>query len=284
MLKKIITLIMLAVTPAWALSETLLVLDARNTDNLPKKFRIDEPLHAAGSAQFSERGLLKVMDRLSGKKVTIVDLRQESHGYLNGNAISWYGEHDAANADLSPQAIMKRESDLLKSLARNKFAKVYNIIDKSQDGVITSAKPQEYVVHGASTEQELTEKHHLGYKRFYVQDFHAPDAKAVEDFVQFIKTLPDDEWLYFHCRGGSGRTTSFMAMYDMIRHASTKSFDEMIEGQAKLGGKELRKLPDDNDYKYKPALERLAFLKKFYEYAKENNFDISWSVWLKQHS
>ena len=27
----------------------------------------------------------------------IVDLRQESHGFLNGNAISWYGTRNAAN-------------------------------------------------------------------------------------------------------------------------------------------------------------------------------------------
>lgn len=269
----------------WALPDPLLVLDARNTDRLPKKFRVATDLHAAGSAQFSERGLLNGLERIRSRTVTIVDLRQESHGFLNGNAMSWYGKHDAANAGLTSHQISEREGKLLASLAKNKFATVYNILKKSEDGTITSAKPQDYVVHSVSSEQDIASKHHLKYQRIYVQDFHAPHPKAVDQFIKLVRKLPHDQWLYFHCRGGSGRTTSFMAMYEMMRNAKNTSFEEIMAHQHQLGGKDLTKLPDENSYKYAAALERLNFLKKFYEYAKSNeaNSGEAWSEWLKAH-
>jgi protein-tyrosine phosphatase len=266
-----------------ALPNPLLVIDARNTDNLPPKFRMATDLHAAGSAQFSERGLVKALTHLRTHHVTIVDLRQESHGFLNGNAISWYGKHDAANAGLTPQEIDQRETGLLNNLAKNKFATLYKIINKTADGSITIAKPQDYAVHGTSSEQEIAGKHHVKYKRIYVQDFHAPDNNAVDQFIKLARKLPHDHWLYFHCRGGSGRTTSFMAMYDMMRNAKVTSFDDIMLRQYRLGGKDLTKLPNEDEYKYPFALERLNFLKKFYDYAKESEveFNVSWSDWLK---
>lgn len=272
-------------TNAWALPDPLLVLDARNTDSTPKKFRIATDLQAVGSAQFSERGLKKAIEKTRTKKITIVDLRQESHGFLNGNAISWYAKHDAVNAGLKSSEIKMRETALLHSLAKNKFVTIYNIIEKTEDGTITSAKPQEYAVHGATSEEDIAYKHHLKYMRIYVQDFHAPHPKAVDQFVELVRKLPQDQWLYFHCRGGSGRTTSFMAMYDMMRNAKVTSFEDIMARQYKLGGKELTKLPDEDSYKYPAAKERLAFLKKFYEYAKasDTEFSVNWSEWMKDH-
>jgi len=279
MFKRILTLGLIFASSAWALPSPLLVLDARNTGNLPKKFRVAEELHAAGSAQFSERGLLKAVEKMHGHKITIVDLREESHGYLNGNAVSLYAKHDAVNAGLTANQIEKRENAWLKDLGRKKFATVYNIIDKSPDGTITNAKPQDFAVHNIATEAEIAANHHFGYRRIYVQDFHAPSAKSVDEFVKFVVKLPDNRWLYFHCRGGSGRTTSFMAMYDMMRNAKTTSFDDIIARQVAIGGKDLATLPQENEYKYPAAEERLVFLKKFYEYAKSGDFSKNWSDW-----
>ncbi len=267
----------------WALPDPLLVLDARNVEKLPKKFRVDTNLHTIGSAQFSERGLLMGLERVRSHKVTIVDLRQESHGYLNGNAISWYGKHDAANAGSTSEQIHERETKLLASLEKNKFVTVYNIIKKSEDGTIISAKPQDFAVHTVSSEEEIAVKHHLKYKRIYVQDFHSPHPKAVDQFIKLVRDLPQERWLYFHCRGGSGRTTSFMAMYAMMRTAKSVSFEEIMAHQKELGGKDLTKLPKEDSYKYEAAVERLNFLKKFYEYAKSGDDTVLWSEWLKAH-
>jgi hypothetical protein len=42
-------------------------------------------------------------------------------------------------------------------------------------------------------------------------------------------------------------------------------------------------LPEEDDFKYNPAVNRLEFLKKFYLYAQNNhdNFETSWSTWLR---
>ncbi len=56
-----------------------------------------ETLSISGSAQFSREGLRQLQEKLAGKKLLVVDLRQESHGFLNGWPVSWYADHDWAN-------------------------------------------------------------------------------------------------------------------------------------------------------------------------------------------
>ncbi len=90
---------------------------------------------------------------------------------------------------------------------------------------------------------------HARYQRFYIEDFHGPDQASVVKFVNFAKTIPDNTWLYFHCRAGRGRTTTFMSMYDMMKNAKQVTFDEIMDRQLALGGADLRDLPEGN-FKY----------------------------------
>ena len=135
------------------------------------------------------------------------------------------------------------------------------------------------------SEQQFASDLHLKYKRFYVEDFHAPEEVDVVRFVNFAKHLQEDTWLYFHCRAGRGRTTTFMAMYDMMKNAKHVSFNDIVDRQYALGGTDLRELPDEDNFKYGYASHRLSFIKNFYEYVKENNDDYSttWLQWKKKH-
>lgn len=280
--------------------DALLVLDARNSSQLPKHFRTssdtisDESinrkgltdLQIAGGAQFSKLSLQKILERLHTKKLTIIDLRQESHGFLNGDGISWYGDANAANAGMKPIQIENTQALLLSQLEKEQTAKVYEIIKKTSNENIAETKKIEFLVHAVSSEESLAEEEQLNYKRFYVQDFHAPTPKEVDNFVEFAKNTPKDSWIYFHCRAGVGRTTTFMALYDMMRNAKDVSLEAILARQAALGGKDLTELPEQGSFKYKAAVERLNFLKKFYQYAHDNddNFDTTWKKWLKRHS
>ena len=113
--------------------KSLLVLDAANSAELPQHFRSTlekisvsnvnlagyDNLHMAGSGEFSELGLRKVIAKLKNPTpFTIIDLRQESHGFLNGNAISWYGEKNASNAGLANKTIDEKQEQLLNLLAQ----------------------------------------------------------------------------------------------------------------------------------------------------------------------
>ncbi len=293
-----IALILIISSPnLFAQGEALLVLDSRNITQLPRHFRTtsDTPtqphtnttglsdLHLIGSGEFSKLELEKVMQHLQLRKLTIIDLREESHGLLNGNAISWYGPQNASNAGKSPQAVEKIQAELLDNLQEMPDVVAYTILKKNAAGEIESSKPNEFAVHKAMSEEELAAKLHVNYERIYVQDMHAPRPDQVDHFLQVLKNLPADEWLYFHCRAGIGRTTTFMAMVDMLHNAKQVSFNEILARQVAIGGKSLTKLPKPDSFKYKPAVERLEFLKIFYQYARENT-DLRWSEWLKQHN
>ena len=56
-----------------------------------------DTLRASGSAQCSPeemKALYQELRRHTDGPIYDIDLRQESHGYLDGTAVSWYGERD----------------------------------------------------------------------------------------------------------------------------------------------------------------------------------------------
>lgn len=285
---------------AWAKHDgPLLVLDMRNVAELPKNFRmtsITHPhiktidwhglsdLHIAGGAQFSVLSLHKILEAMFDQSVTIIDLREESHGFLDGNAISWYSPHNAGNANKTPEQIEDDQSDRLDDLEKTETAKVYEIIKKSPAEVIELVHPLAMPIHRVFSEEELALYFQINYERIYVQDFLAPDNDQVDRFVNIAKDIPQNEWIYFHCRAGVGRTTTFMAMYDMLRNAKHVRFNDILERQTAIGGKDMRDMPAHGKWKYKFAMQRLKFLKKFYKYAHDNNdgFETSYSAWLKK--
>lgn len=284
---------------ATAKNPPLLVLDMADKAQLPGQFRTTsmpipnhinqtgfETLHLIGSRQFSKQSLAKILQYLDVKKVLIVDLRQESHGFLNGDAISWYGKQDSANAGKSPEEIEGIEASLLEDLSKQKVATVYEILHKTADGQIEKVRPIQIEVRNVLSEQAWAIKNHFEYQRLYIQDFHPPDVQQVDRFIEFVKQDSQGRWIYFHCRGGSGRSTTLMAMYDMMKNAKQVSIEDILERQIAIGGKDLRQLPDQDAYKYRPAIKRLAFIEKFYQYCRSNqdHYRTTWSEWLKKNT
>ncbi len=278
------------------ITHTLLVVDMQNTADLPAKFRTSadvlpsgatvnslglDQLHVAGSHQFSKDSFVTALTRIPSKSVVVVDLRRESHGFLNDNAVSWYGPQDAANLNKTIPQIMASEQRLLTRLSKSSYRWVYNIVSKTDDGYVDKVTHDIVQIQGVQSEQQFVEKNHLGYQRFYVEDFHAPTDAEVNRFVRFAKSLPANTWLYFHCRGGEGRTTTFMTMMDMMKNAKQVSYDDIMARQVALGGTDLRDLPGAASFKYPFAVQRVAFLRSFYDYAKNNNdnFATPYTAW-----
>lgn len=277
------------------ITRTLLVFDAHNESELPGRFRTTNDLlstkdlnltglrhlHLAGSKQFSQLGLQAVLSRIPSKAVVVVDLRRESHGFLNGDAVSWYGPQNAANAKKTAEEVAKHEATLLDSLKHSDSRTVAEILKKTKDAFIKKVERKSVAVKKVMSEEELVTSLDMDYQRFYVDDHHAPRNGDVNRFVEFAKNLPSETWLYFHCRGGRGRTSTFMTMYDMMKNAKRLSFEEIVQRQTALGGSRLAELPPVDSYKYEFANDRLQFLKQFYQYAKNNQdgFATKWSDW-----
>lgn len=272
----------------WAVvaDEPTLVLNALNEEILPKKFRSCRDslptdyrgskdglaeLRISGSAQFSDRELNALQKKLgSVGKLTIVDLRAECHGFVNGMAVSWFSTKNWAPKGKTPQEIEQNEDKKLAGLLAQKEIVVTRMLSKTPEDAIKDFVKMNVQVTSVSNEAKLIKQHGLGldYKRIYVLDHTAPSEEQAEEFIKFFKALGPDNWLHIHCAAGSGRTTLFMCMCDMLRNASKLSFEDIVQRQYRLGGIDLQHLGAPDGWKYPCTKQRLEFLKRFYEKAK----------------
>jgi len=243
-------------------------IDSKREDEMPKRFRKttdtikdedDLPnltgfssLNESGSAQFTTKNIGLMKKAIGNVPIFIVDLREESHGFINHFAVSWLGEDgkNKANKGLTKEEVLKDEARRLKSIKLNKPITIKN---------------KEIIPTEVQSEKELVEKNKMFYIRISVTDNEKPRDEMVDYFIKLVKKLPRDSWMHFHCKAGIGRTTTFMVMYDIMKNGKEVSLEDIMERQVSIGGKNLLK-PS-----YKPgshSSERSEFIKDFYEYVK----------------
>lgn len=231
---------------------------------------------ASGSSQFSRQGLERIRAALPGRKIVIVDLREESHGFLDGLPVSWLGEDNAGNRGLSHREVERVEQTLLKALKREKTARVIRLAKKGEDRTL------DLVVDEVQSEKKLCEKAGLAYVRIPVTDHERPSDEDVDRFLKLVRKARGAH-LHFHCKAGKGRTTTFMTMLDTLENARALSAEEIAYRQHRLGGSNLLEgVPDEGEEA--TAAARAAFLRRFHEYARANRagFETSWSEWLEE--
>ena len=288
-------------------------LDAEDNEELPKNFRtsldpvgkIDgiqpdstgmDKLKISGSGQMSESGMEILLETIRTKTdapIYIVDLRQETHGYLDGTAVSWYGKRNWGNIGRTTEDIINEEPDFLQS-AQAVETNVYPL-DKSkhkaEDSVLTFT-PLE-----TKTEAEVAAEYGANYFRITSTDHIWTSPENIDRFIAFYKTLPSDAWLHFHCMAGEGRTTTYMVLYDILKNGRNVSFADIAARQYVIGGidimatSESNKMvhgvdssavdKDINSWKQSFGQERTEMIPLFYQYVRENpNFAVTWSEWL----
>lgn len=238
--------------------------------------------NSSASSCFSEKEFEQVLKAVptTPNKFYDIDLRGESHGYLNGNAVSWFGDHNWGN-DGRTQAIVEHvEKDQLKNAKKKSPVEVYRF-DDNKNTVMT---PFQLDVNKVQTEQQMVESKGAHYFRLALSDHFRPGDKEVDQFISFYKTLPKDAWLHYHCFAGMGRTTIFMVMHDIMKNAKDVSFDDIIKRQALIGIVDLSSMGTKKNWELKGYWERYQFTRNFYDYVKAHpTFDMKWSVWAKDH-
>ena len=243
-----------------------------------------ERLCASGSGEFSESGLQSLLEALAERTqmaICIVDLREESHGFFDGIAVSWYGERDWGNVGLTQEEALADEAERIHAAAGQMTAVAH------LGGEKNPLDEHEIFVEEAQTEKELVEAAGLRYKRITATDHIWPSPAAVDEFVQFYKSLPEDIWLHFHCQAGEGRTTEFLAMYDILKNPAVP-LQDILYRQYLLGGSYVAHVePEDSTYWKVPYyVEKAKHIALFYRYVQENEgagFAVSWSAWLLAH-
>lgn len=278
-------------------------LDARNISELPDSFRTSnsefqrtpkdgvfptrdgmDTLYVSGSAQFSEKQLDKMVAKIKEEAagpIYIVDCRQESHGFMDGMAVSWYGDRNWANKDKLEGQVEKDEKARL--MASLKTPPVINDLDDNKK-VKESLK---LAVDNVLTEKELVTAHGLKYYRIQGTDHSPFTDDQVDDFVKFYKELPQNAWLHFHCFAGEGRTTQAMVMVDILKNGKNVSLEDIVKRQYFIGGNDAfkTKVSKEKDaYKGPLYKAKVKMLKDFYEYVttSPDNLPLSFSKWKKQ--
>ncbi len=110
-----------------------------------------------------------------------------------------------------------------------------------------------------------------------------PRADEVDRFVMLVDHQQKNTWIHLHCRGGKGRSTTFFAMYDMLKNAGTVSFDDIIQRQAAVTPHyDLSRIPQKYPELIPYYQARLTFLKQFYQFAQEKlqGYPGTWSTWI----
>ncbi|MGL4739948.1 MAG: fused DSP-PTPase phosphatase/NAD kinase-like protein [Sarcina sp.] len=241
-----------------------LVFDHFNHNEFPANFRSTklsvkslcvnkkglENLNISGSQQYSQDNLKLLKEKLPKKNLYFIDLRQESHGFINGLPISWEANGNKANMGLSREQVIELNNKQLNDIRKNEPIKIDN----------KEITPNEVI-----DEQGLIERNKDHYIRVTVTDTKLPAPEMVDFFVESVHKLPKNAWLHFHCKEGIGRTTTFMTMYDMMKNAKDVPMQDIIDRQIKMANLE-------KDEASLESSSREELYKYFYEYCKQGDF------------
>ena len=240
------------------------------------RFLQDEGM--SGSAQFSETQFHDLAGKLreQAEDVWIVDCRLESHGLINGIAVSWCGADNGANLGKTAEEV-EAEEEALSSLTGKTITAYTAENDQPVDGMKFSVEKWE-------TERALAEAEGMHYLRLACPDHCWPPAEVIDSFIDFAGRLEGDVWLHFHCQAGSGRTGAFMTIYEMMQKPGTP-VEEILQHQAETGSGNLveRAAPE----KSHAQKERCVLARAVYQYIcanRESGYTVKWSEWLEGHS
>jgi hypothetical protein len=270
----------------WRDSKAILSATQKNLGNITGL----DTLWISGSAAPSASGFASIAKNIQQatekkvKKIIDVDLRQESHGYLNKNAITLASENDWINYNKTRAAAIQDEQKWLASFSTRE--KVENVLQPTQFKSGHFYPGKNYLVKEIVDENMIATAADFQYFRLMVTDHMAPRDEDIDRFVALVKNQQPNTWLHVHCRGGDGRTTTFMVMYDMLHNADKVSLDDIVKRQASVAPfYNVLETKHDNSLMIPYYEKRAEFIRKFYLFAKDYLQDKSliWSGWSKAH-
>jgi hypothetical protein len=242
-------------------------------------------LRASGSGEFTPEGLKLVLARTRGP-VTVFDLRQETHVFVNDLPVSWYVPRDWVNVGRNQSEIEADEAARVAAFKRGSTIDV-RPGHPVKHGNAKSVPPQQMTVERASIESDVVQPTGANYVRITITDHTRPLDDEADRFILAVRALPENAWAHFHCEAGLGRTTTFMVLYDMLRNANRVSLEDIVERQKILShGYDVLQPDEPGNWKAPYAAERAKFIRAFFDYARANPNARPrlWSEWLKSNA
>lgn len=212
-------------------------------------------INASGGSALNIADLKTKLDHVKLPKL-IVDAKNEEPGYIDGNPASFYR--------------YGQSGPRLKHMIRRLY----------HTGT-TFEKP-ELVVSG----EVEAKKYGFQYTPIIIFSRFVTPPDQVDKVVAFLESIPQDIWVHFHCKHGSGRTTLLLAMLDILKNAPAVSLEAIAKRQHLLGGTDLLDtvLWPDGSYTQKQLDDRKQFIENFYTFVcqrKAGGIQL-WSEWKRQ--
>lgn len=237
----------------------IVIYDNKGEDHMPSKFRniidlekyesvsddvkkpnfkgVENYNNVIASAQFTKDQLLNIQKKYSEKKITVVDMRGETHFFINGLPYVVYNsEFNEINKDKKLDVILNDEKAFVSQL-QNILKKRNIIAYKAQKlpSLIPGKKahlPVEEILikSGSSVELESDIAISLGmkYVRIPVTDHDVASKDITSAIINLVKNSNKNDLFYVHCRGGAGRTSTFILVYDIYKNAKNVSFEDIL--------------------------------------------------------
>jgi hypothetical protein len=255
----------------------------------------DTKITISGSRQPTQDLLKKLADKAkqAGKKFYVLDLRQEMHflapltlgGANRLVPISLHSKNYAYNWFKPTGDVMAQEEKAVEIARNASFLSVWFLPKKLPEYDI-----KKYTINPTKTVSEKWVVESLldsTYVRLAATDHQRPSDMVVDHFVTFFRSIPSFSWVHFHCRGGRGRTTTFMILFDMMQTKGSKNLEDYYTLQKDLGGSDLKKpMPKKGSDDIAHRHARVHFINHFYNYVKSpTGFSAGkgWSDWLKDN-
>lgn len=274
--------------------------DILRNEQMPVNFRTinNGMVEFSASGIFTKLQIINTFSKLKAKKIYIVDLLKEYHGFIDfsENAIpfTWRALNNTVNFGVDYNKIEGSEKDIIYRMVEKLFSGPIEIISSflSNEGGVKEIYHKVLInkYETIISEKELVNQLNINYIRLPCPDYSPPPYEAILDLAYFTQNTFDREndWVHFHCHGGRGRSTAFSLIFDMFMrlesgNLSRTSFETLLEFHKENGGKDLAMTPIEI-WKQELAEERYNLLGNLYNLLlkiEENGLKDIYSVALK---
>ena len=196
-------------------------------ESMPVNFRVIEPYHILASAQFS---VMQFQNSTAiYPNIIDVDLRSEYHGFINNIPLTFKVlPNDDINADKSQDLIVQNERHIFTSIlpALQQLGIYADNLKAPPDAKSTLVCVP---TANAITESDAMAAIHTDYYRITALDHIQPSNVNLDQIVFLydskLKNNPK-QWIYLHCQGGKGRTTTATAAFVMLKQKEAGNLDD----------------------------------------------------------
>ena len=279
----------LMVTCANKLSQVYLELNnyKYSAESLPHHLRYLDDYKIIASSQFNESQFVNAIH--NKPRVIDVDLRAEYHGFNGGVPFSFIVlPNDDINADKLQSVIIPQEEYILhKVLNGYKSIQFYRYNLKSTPDENT---PTICLNSSVQSESQLIAKYQQSYYRITVTDHLAMSTENIDQLLNLYDTYLKNnlqQWVYLHCQGGDGRTTTATVMLMILKQKEAgklEALSSLISEVQNISSYQL--VPNcpksDTSYRCQGKWQRYDMIAKFYQFVQQRKGLQKYSDWQKK--